>query len=181
MTFSTTSCLRLLLSPTGLAPQLNLTSCLDWVYIIVERPLNRLLYLWNSMFDRHQAEITVMQFRGHSLLAHQSMSVSWAFLPCPISSAKSAHWNVSLPSGASLWMAYLAGSNVKIQHTQWMNFWVNKHTHEHTYTHTHAHRHARALTYKICVCVCISEREKENGRERGRERERETERERERD
>ena len=31
------------------------------------------------MFDRHQAEITVMQFRGHSLLVHQSMSVSWAF------------------------------------------------------------------------------------------------------
>ena len=63
------------------------------------------------MFDRHQAEITVMQFRGHSLPVYQSMSVSWDFLPCPISSAKHAHtrslsitghWNVSLPSGASL-------------------------------------------------------------------------------
>ena len=50
-----------------------------------------------------------MQFRGHSLPVHQSMSVSWALL-CPISSAKSAYaisfdywpWNVSLPSGASL-------------------------------------------------------------------------------
>ena len=42
------------------------------------------------MFDRHQAEITAMQFRGHSLPVHQSMSVSWA-LPCPILSAKSAH------------------------------------------------------------------------------------------
>ena len=31
------------------------------------------------MFDCHQAEITVMQFRGHSLLVDQSMSVSWAF------------------------------------------------------------------------------------------------------
>ena len=39
-----------------------------------------------SMFNRHQAEITVMQFTGHSLPVHQSMSVSWA-LPCPISSA----------------------------------------------------------------------------------------------
>ena len=63
------------------------------------------------MFNRHQAEITVMQFRGHSLPVHQSMSVPWYFLPCPISSAKPAyaisshncHWNVSLPSGASLW------------------------------------------------------------------------------
>ena len=31
------------------------------------------------MFGRHQAEITAMQFRGHSLPVHQSMSVSWAF------------------------------------------------------------------------------------------------------
>ena len=27
--------------------------------------------LWNGMFDRHQAEITVMQFTGHSLPVHQ--------------------------------------------------------------------------------------------------------------
>ena len=31
-------------------------------YIIVQRPLNRPLNPWNGMFDRHQAEITVMQF-----------------------------------------------------------------------------------------------------------------------
>ena len=63
------------------------------------------------MFDRHQAEITVMQFTGHSLPVHQSMSVPWDFLLCPISSGKHAyaisshncHWNVSLPSGASPW------------------------------------------------------------------------------
>ena len=62
------------------------------------------------MFDRHQAEITVMQFRGHSLPVYKSMSVSWDFLPCSISSAKHAHaissitghWNVSPPSGAPL-------------------------------------------------------------------------------
>ena len=80
-------------------------------YIIVQRPLNRPLNIWNGMFDRHQAEITVMQFRGHSLPVYQSMSVSWDFLPCPISSAKHAyaisshncHWNVSLPSCASPW------------------------------------------------------------------------------
>ena len=58
-------------------------------YIIIQRPLNRPLNPWNGMFDRHQAEITVMQFRGHTLTVHQSMSVSWV-LPCPISSAKSA-------------------------------------------------------------------------------------------
>ena len=42
-------------------------------YIIVRRPLD----LWNRMFNRHQVEITVMQFRGHSLPVHQSMSVPW--------------------------------------------------------------------------------------------------------
>ena len=44
-------------------------------YIIVRRPLD----LWNRMFNRHQAEITVMQFTGHSLPVHQSMSVPWEF------------------------------------------------------------------------------------------------------
>ena len=44
-------------------------------YIMVRRPLD----LWNRMFNRHQAEITVMQFTGHSLPVHQSMSVPWEF------------------------------------------------------------------------------------------------------
>ena len=38
-------------------------------YIIVRRPLD----LWNRMFNRHQAEITVMQFRGHFLPVHHSV------------------------------------------------------------------------------------------------------------
>ena len=53
-------------------------------YIIVQRPLDRPLDLWNRMFNRHQAEITVMQFRSHSLPVRQSMRVSWDFLACPI-------------------------------------------------------------------------------------------------
>ena len=44
-------------------------------YIIVRRPFD----LWNRMFNRHQAEIIVMQFTGHSLPVHQSMSVPWEF------------------------------------------------------------------------------------------------------
>ena len=58
---------------------------LSWLSYIIVR---RLLDLWNRMFNRHQAEITVMQFTGHSLPVHQSMSVPWEFfLACPISSA----------------------------------------------------------------------------------------------
>ena len=56
------------------------TQLLSWLrYIIVQRPLDRPLDLWNRTFNRHQAEITVMQFTGHSLPVHQSMSVPWEF------------------------------------------------------------------------------------------------------
>ena len=62
---------------------------LSWLsYIRVQRPLN----LWNGMFDCHQVEITVMQFRGH-LLAKSTYAIS----------PHKCHRNVSLPSGASLW------------------------------------------------------------------------------
>ena len=53
---------------------------LSWLrYIIVQRPLDRPLDLWNRMFNRHQVEITVMKFTGHSLPVHQSLSVPWEF------------------------------------------------------------------------------------------------------
>ena len=69
-------------SGTLLATQLARRTQLN--YIIVRRPFD----LWNRMFNRHQAEITVMQFTGHSLPVHQSMSVPWEFfLARPISSA----------------------------------------------------------------------------------------------
>ena len=44
----------------------------------------------------HQAEITVMQFTGHSLPVHQSMSVPWEFYNC-----HAVHR--SLSSGASVY------------------------------------------------------------------------------
>ena len=52
----------------------------SWLrYIIVHRLLDRPHDLWNRMFNRHQAEITDMQFTGNSLPVHQSMSVPWEF------------------------------------------------------------------------------------------------------
>ena len=72
-------------TPTGTGTQL--CWLLSWLsYIIIQRPHDRPLDLWNRMFNHHQAEITIMQFRGHSLPVHPSMRVSRA-LPCPISSA----------------------------------------------------------------------------------------------
>ena len=76
------------LSPSPTLLELQLAWLLSWLsYIIVQRPLDRPLDLWNRMFNHHQAEITVMQFRGHFLPVHQSMRVSWDFLARPISSA----------------------------------------------------------------------------------------------
>ena len=99
---------------------------LSWLsYIIVQRPLSRLLDLWNRMFDCHQAEITVMQFTGYSLPVHQSMSVPWEFFYLvpfhqPISahaiSSPNCHKNVSRPSGASPWngiFGHVEGQNTK--------------------------------------------------------------------
>ena len=72
--FPTTT--RLQVFPTQLAWLLSWLS-----YIIVQRPLD----LWNRMFNRHQVEITVMQFTGHSLPVYEcTMGI---FLSRPISSA----------------------------------------------------------------------------------------------
>ena len=64
-----------ILSPTGLISKLA-----DFLsspsYIIVPLPTQ---YLWNGVFDRHQEEITVIQFTVHSLPVHQSMTVPWDF------------------------------------------------------------------------------------------------------
>ena len=80
---------RLSLSPT----LLQLVWLLSWLsYIIVQRPLSRLLDFWNRMIDRHPAEITVMHFTGHSLPVHQSMSVPWeSFYLVPLHQPISAH------------------------------------------------------------------------------------------
>ena len=72
--FPTTSRLQLaatLLQLPGTQTQLAFWTQLS--YIIVWRPLD----LWNRMFNRHQAEITVMQFRGHSLPVHHSVVAQW--------------------------------------------------------------------------------------------------------
>ena len=132
--FFTASYHQLVWSPTHWGPEgpfglawLSLTPSptvwlLSWPsHTTAQRPLDRPLNLWNGMFDRHQAEITAMQPRGHSLpVNHSEVGLSpclmlSAKLTCAISS-HNCHWNVSLPSGASLWMAFLAGSKVKIQH-----------------------------------------------------------------
>ena len=62
-------------------------------YIIFQSPTQYLLITGHrnvslppsldGMFDRHQAEITVIQFTGHSLPVHQSVTVPWDFNPVP--------------------------------------------------------------------------------------------------
>ena len=79
-------------------------------YIIVQSSTQ---YLWNGMFDRHQVEITVMQFTGHSLLVHQSISVPWDFTRfLLITAIRMCHFLLMHHFG----MTCLAGSKVNIQH-----------------------------------------------------------------
>ena len=90
-------------SPTGLVSKLT-----DFLsspsYIIVQSPTQ---YLWNGMFDRHQAEITVMQFTGHSLPVHQSMTVPWDFtLSHIVSQARLREWNMHF---RRLWKGMFGG------------------------------------------------------------------------
>ena len=64
----------------------------------------------NRMFNRHQAEITAMQFRGYSLPVHHCNGTIGPS-PCPISYLNpptrslpiTGRWNVSLPSGVLPW------------------------------------------------------------------------------
>ena len=74
--FPTTSCL----SPAPTVCNSTGTWLPPWLrYIIIQHPHDHKLDLWNRMFNCQQAEITVMQFTGHSLPVHQSMSVPWEF------------------------------------------------------------------------------------------------------
>ena len=102
------------------------------------------------MFDRHQVEITVMQFTGHSLPMHQPMSVPY----CPILSEKLAytisshncHRNVPLPSGASIWNGMFG--RVEGQYTTLFQRQVNWYMHKIKYIYIYSILDVRLLIYK---------------------------------
>ena len=82
--FSTTPCLQLVWPPTHWLPadtELYNSSIAHSISILMasQAGICHFRRLWTDMFDHHRAEITVMQFRGHSLPVHQSMRVSWDF------------------------------------------------------------------------------------------------------
>ena len=118
---SNSSDLQLVCTPTHWLP-------VSPSYIIVQSPTQSPLNLWNGMFDRHQAEIIVMQFTGPSLPVHQSMSVSWDFYLVPFRQPNpptrflsiTGHWNLSLPSGASLWNSMFCRVEGQYTTVEWL-------------------------------------------------------------
>ena len=108
LAFSTSSCLQTLLipklnrgSPGPLLPSVVFLYHIfspnwsglqtNWLPVFTElydsststQSLMHFRRLWNGMFDRHRAEITVMQFTGHSLPVDQFVTVPWDFNPVP--------------------------------------------------------------------------------------------------
>ena len=102
--------------------------------------------LWNGMFDRHRAEITVLQFTGPSLPVHQFVTVPWDFNPVPYCQPSSPT-PMKYKTSAVFGMACLAGSGVNIlqylvvcsgkiyghgfqlflrEKNNWPNRWINK-------------------------------------------------------
>ena len=72
--------------------RLQLPQLLSWLrYITVQCLHDRPLDLWNRMFNRHQAEITVMQFRGHSSGASVYESIMGYFYLVPFHQPISTH------------------------------------------------------------------------------------------
>ena len=81
----------------------------------------------NRMFNRHQVEITVMQFRGYSLPVHHCQWHNGTFTlshiislnPPTRSLSITGHWNVSLPSGVSPWTSIFGPSRRSKYNTYW--------------------------------------------------------------
>ena len=80
--------------------------------------------LWNGMCDRHRAEITVIQFTGHSLPVHHFVTARWDLHLVPYCPAKftntisSDYWPLGCVTSAIFGIACLAGSKLNIQHHQ---------------------------------------------------------------
>ena len=95
LAFSTASCHQLVWSPK------NSLNFLCTELYNSSTPTQSLMHsrrLWNGMFDRHRAEITVMQFTGHSL---RGISL-WLYrgiltLSHIVSQAHPCQWNMQLP------------------------------------------------------------------------------------
>ena len=86
LAFSSTSCLQRVWSPNWLnflCTHLYNSSTPTQYLPITGRRNMHFRRLWNGMFDRHQAEIAVMQLTGHSLPVHQFVSLPWDFNPVP--------------------------------------------------------------------------------------------------
>ena len=82
-----------------------------------------------------ESNVLIINKRNNCHAVHRSLSSGASVYECtmgifylvpfhqPISahaiSSHNCHWNVSLPSGASPWNAFLAGSRAKIQHNQY--------------------------------------------------------------
>ena len=83
LAFSTASCHQLSDLQTNWLPIFTELYNSSIAHLITGHRNVSLHRLCNGMFDRHQAEITAMQFTGNPLPVHQSVTVPWYFNPVP--------------------------------------------------------------------------------------------------
>ena len=121
LVFSTASYLQLVWSPNSLnflrTELYNSSTPTQYLPITAHRNMH-FSRLRNGMLDRHRAEITVMQFTGHSFPVHQLVTVLWDFNPVPYclpSSPTPTEYRTSVVFG----MACLDVSEVNILQKQW--------------------------------------------------------------
>ena len=86
--------------------QLTQTSCAELYYCFTstqsilkasQTGICHFRRLWTNMFNHHQAEITVMQFRGHPLPVHQFLAVPRDFNPV-------SYYQPSSPTQSLVWV-----------------------------------------------------------------------------
>ena len=135
-------------SPALLQLTVERNCLLSWLsYIIVQHPLDCPLDLWNRMFDRHQVEITVMQFRGLSLLVCQSMRVSWDFFT-------SSHFISQFPPlRFPLMTAIRMCHFLPVHHLEW-HFGPGRRSRYYIYTYIYIYIYIYIYMY-VSVCVCV--------------------------
>ena len=125
LVFSTTSYLQTRLIPNC---SLNFPCTELYNHSMPPQSLMHFRRLWNGMFDRHRAEITVMQFTSRSLPVRQFVTVPWDFSPIPYCQPSSPTPMEYATSASLEWHVWLGRRSIYYISTQFSSIWPTNRT-----------------------------------------------------